>query len=168
MYTLLGEHELSHSRVVEGDKGVGEHREFSEGGLRLVPPTLALEIERGGGKDHRKGPLFPGQSGHQGCRSRTGAASQAHADKDDLAVAQRVPNLQFRLLRSLITERRITSGSQSLGQVAAKLDLLRSDRTGQGSHIGIAGEELGSFHAIESDTVQHVGAGTSYSDYFDG
>ena len=106
--TLLGENKFSHSRVVEGDQGIRKQGQLIKSQLCLVFSAFPLEIERGCGKYNRKGPLLPGQPRYQGSCTRTGASSQSDADEDNLAVAQCIPNFQFRLLCRLVPKRWIT------------------------------------------------------------
>ena len=168
VHALLGQNQLSHSRVVKGDQGVGEHRQLVEGDLCLLPATPSLKIKWRRGKDHCEGSFLPGETSHQ--RGSPGACSstEPHTDEDDLAIAQGIPDFQLRLFGCLLSKGGIAPRAQAFCEITADLDFLRGNRTCQSPHIRIAGKQFGTLHAIERNPVQHVGPGTSYPDDFDG
>ena len=168
MDALLGEHQLAHAVVVEGDQRIGQHGQFVERGLRLISAALALEGERHGGKHHHEGAFLAGDAGDDGSRAGTGATAEAHAEENNAAAFECRTQLRLRLEHRLVAEFRITAGAQAFGQVRPELDFLRCHARAERADVGIEREQLRSLHAIQRDAFQHVAAGAAEADDFNG
>ncbi len=66
-----------------------------------------------------------------------------------------------------MAEDRIAAGAEAFGKIHAQLDFFTGEAGSERAHIRIQGQQLGSFHAVKSDPLQHVRTRSAEADDFD-
>ena len=124
--TILRQDEFAHAIVVKKDECIRALLEELERFFSLIQTTAAFKTERHGGKDDDQSTDAFGNLSDHRCRTRSGAATEARADEDDLMAEQSLADLLFGKQGRLATEVGVSACADALHQVSTELHFLRS------------------------------------------
>ncbi|MPN35330.1 hypothetical protein SDC9_182827 [bioreactor metagenome] len=137
-------------------------RQFFDTTLRHT--DAVLEIERLGDHGNAENAHLLGNLCHHRRSASAGTATHAAGDETHMGTFECSGNRLARLLRRGTTRFRLGPSAQTRD---AKLDLGRSQTTGQRLGIGIGRYELNALHAFANHMVDRITAGTADTDHLD-
>ena len=136
-HTVLGNDEFAHSIIVKSDNSIGVLTDDLKSIACLLSSTSPLKGERHCCKDNKEDTFFSRDPANFRSSSRAGATAKTNAEKNDSLFANRCPDFIDSLERSLLTERRITTGPHPFQKSGSKLNLVTRNGGRESSHICI-------------------------------
>ena len=153
--------------VRDRDQRVAMMRQLLDALKRHLHAATAFKRERLGHHRYREDAHLLGELRHHRRRACTGTSTHARGDEHHIGTAQGVHDALAILERGLAADLRIRARAQTLGHVAAELQLQLGAAVLDRLRVGVGGDE---FHAIDvaADHVCHgVAAAAAHANHLD-
>ena len=162
---LVAEH-LHQLVVRDHDQRIHVLRQRFQALLRDSLP-LALERERLGNHGNREDAEFARDFRHYRRRPGAGAAAHARCQEQHVRTADQVDDALAVFQRRVTSDLRIGTGTQSLGDFRAQLQLRARLRALQRLHVRIGADELHAFDPVRDHVVDRVAPAAAHADHLD-
>ena len=149
------------------DNRVHRFTQFFDAYHRVIHSALCFKRKRQRDDGNRQNFHFLCKFCNHGCGTRTRSAAHTCGDEQKVGILQSVLNFRLIFFRSFLTDGRIRTCPQALGELYADLDAVACLRARQRLVIGVYNDELRTAQARFNQAVYGVIPCAADADYFD-
>ena len=153
--------------IRDNDQAVNVHEQVCNALLCQAHLALALKGEGLGDDAHGQDAQIVCHLGHNGSRTRAGAAAHTGGDKDHLGALQGICDLVLAFLGSTLADLGISARAAALGKLGAQLHLGGSMVLGQRLLVGVHCNKFYALQTVADHAVDCVAAAAAHANDLD-